>query len=51
MSRMKSLMRCFVYWPGMDRDIELLVKNCRGWALAEISPPIKFESWPKTNVP
>ena len=46
MSRMKSLMRSFVFWPG----IELLVKNCRGCALAEKSPPIKFESWPKTDV-
>ena len=28
MSRMKSLMRSFVQWPGIDRDIEVLVKNC-----------------------
>ena len=47
MSRMKSLMKSFVYWPGMDHDIKLLVKNCRGCGLAEI----KFESWPKTDVP
>ena len=51
MSRMKSLMRSFVYWSGMDHDIEFLEKNCRGCALAEKAPPIKFESWPKTYVP
>ena len=51
MSRIKSVMRSFIYWPRMDCDIELLVKkNCRGCALAENSPPIKFESWPKTGV-
>ena len=50
MSRMKSLMRSFVYWLGMDYDRELLVKNSRGCVLAEKSPPIKFESWLKTDV-
>ena len=42
MSRMKSLMRSFVYWPRMDCDIEYLVKNCRACVLAEKSPPIKL---------
>ena len=27
MSKMKSRMRSFVYWPGMDRDIKPLVKT------------------------
>ena len=44
MSRIKSLMRSFVYWPGMDRDKELLEKNCRGCALTEKLPLIKLES-------
>lgn len=28
--RMKSLMRCYTYWPKMDQDIKNLVKSCRG---------------------
>ena len=39
---MKSLMRSFAYWLGMDYDIELLMKNCRGCALAEKALPMKF---------
>ena len=34
----------------MDRDMELLVKNCNSCVLAEKSPPIKFASSPKTDV-
>ena len=33
-SRMKSLMRSYVYWSSMDRDIDSLVKSCKGSALA-----------------
>lgn len=50
-SRMKSLMRCYTYWPKMDKDFENLVKSCRGCALAVKSPPIKFQPWPKTDIP
>ena len=46
MSRMKSLTRSFVHWPGMDHEIKLLLKNCIGWASAGKSTPIKFKSWP-----
>ena len=28
MSRMKALARCYVWWPGMDKQIEKLVKCC-----------------------
>ena len=28
-SRMKSLTRSYVWWPGMDEDLETKVKNCR----------------------
>ena len=50
-NRMKSLMRSFVYWPNMDKDIENVAKLCKGCALAAKASPIKFNSWPKTDLP
>ena len=50
-SRMKSLMRSFVYWSNMDKDIENVVKLCKGSALAVKVPPIKFNPCPKTYLP
>ena len=29
-NRMKSLMRSYVYWPAMDRDISDMIDACRG---------------------
>ena len=42
MSRMKALMRSYVHWPGMDRDIENMVKSCKSCALIARAPPIKI---------
>ena len=28
-SRMKALARSFVWWPGIDKDIEMTVKSCK----------------------
>jgi hypothetical protein len=50
-SRMKSLMRSFVYWTNMDKDIEEKVRECRGCALAMKAPPTQFGSWPKPDRP
>ena len=33
-TRMKSLIRSYVYWPSMDKDIENIVKSYNGCALA-----------------
>lgn len=27
-TRMKSLARSYIWWPGMDKDLELIVSNC-----------------------
>ena len=50
-TRMKSLMRSYVHWPNMDKDIENAVKSCKGCALAAKAPPIKFNPWPKMFLP
>ena len=42
MSRMKALMRSYVYWPGMDKDIENMVKSCKSCASVAKTPSIKF---------
>ena len=49
-SRMKSLMS-YVHRIKMDKDIEKLVKSCKGCAMASKVPSIKFSSWPKTDRP
>ena len=51
MSRIKALMRSYVYWPGMDKDIENMVKSCKSCASVAKAPPIKFNPWPKTDKP
>ena len=39
---MKALMRSYIYWYGMIKEIE---------NLAAKAPPVKFNPWPKTNKP
>ena len=39
MARMKTLARMFVWWPGLDTDIELFVKGCSACQLQRPSPP------------
>ena len=37
-NRTKSLMRWYVYWPNMDRDIADMIESCKGCAFAAKSP-------------
>ena len=49
MSRMKSLARCHVWWPLLDRQIENLCKSCRACQEVKPSPaiaPLHPWSWP-----
>ena len=39
MSRMKNLARSFVWWPGIDKDIEETVKTCAPCQKARNLPP------------
>ena len=40
MSRMKSLARMYVWWPGMDADIEKLVRTCAECQSIQSTPPV-----------
>ena len=51
MSRVKALMRSYVYEPGMDKDIENMMKSSKSCASVAKAPPIKFNPWPKTDKP
>lgn len=52
MEKMKSLARSYVYWPNIDKQIEMFVKMCSKCALFSKSPTkTLLHSWPTpTNV-
>lgn len=39
MSRMKSVARSFVWWPGMDQEVEEIVRRCEECQKHQKSPP------------
>lgn len=39
MVKMKALARSYVYWPGIDKDIEQLAKSCHECAQTASAPP------------
>ncbi len=49
MSRMKALTRSYVWWPGMNKDIEDIVKSCRSCQAVKQAPaaaPLHPWIWP-----
>ena len=50
-TRTKSLMRSYVFWKNLDKNIENMIRSCTGCALAAKSPPIQFSPLPKTDLP
>ena len=45
-SRMKSLARCYVWWPKIENDIEHLVQNCHTCQLHRPTPPkVPLHTW------
>ena len=40
MTRMKALARMYVWWPGLDTDIEELVRLCNECQLNQSNPPL-----------
>ncbi|XP_062713844.1 uncharacterized protein K02A2.6-like [Aedes albopictus] len=50
--RMKSLARSFVFWPGIDGQIEAFVKQCKNCASVAKSPAHAApEAWPTPSGP
>ena len=50
--RMKSLARNYAYWPGMDHDIEEMVRRCSPCASAAKQPlKASLHSWPPATKP
>ena len=39
-SKMKALARSYVWWPGMDTEIEEVVRNCSSCQITGPSPPV-----------
>ena len=56
-SRMKTIARMFIWWPGLDIDIENVVKHCNKCQQQRPSPPVaplhpwKWPSHPWTRLP
>lgn len=49
--KMKAIARSYVWWKGIDQDIELLAKNCLGCSSIKNSPakaPVHPWEYPKT---
>lgn len=50
--RMKRLARCYVFWPGIDADIESLVGSCLPCQHAQKAPTrVPLSSWPTPTRP
>ena len=39
MERIKKLAQRFIWWPGIDRDIESMAQNCENCAVHADRPP------------
>ena len=51
MARIKALMRSYVFWLNMDKELVENVESCRSCVIAGKAPPVKFTPWPKTDKP
>ena len=39
-TRMKSVARSYMWWPGLDKDLEQLAKSCQSCQAIRGSPPV-----------
>ena len=52
MERMKKLARRFIWWPGIDRDIESMAQNCENCAVhADRPPEVPLHPWELPECP
>lgn len=49
--RMKQMARRYVYWRGMDTDIERFVKGCRACSVTGRAVTKELTQWPSVNRP
>ncbi|XP_035206930.1 uncharacterized protein K02A2.6-like [Stegodyphus dumicola] len=50
--KMKAIARSYVFWNGIDKDIENTSKNCSEYAKHKIDPPkVKVHHWEYPNAP
>ena len=51
-ARMKSLARGYVWWPGIDQELEHCVKSCQRCQINQKSPPVSpLHPWSWPNKP
>ena len=46
MSRMKAVARSYMWWPGLDGDIERLARSCLACQSVKYTPPLHPWVWP-----
>lgn len=50
-NRMKMLARSYVWWPGLDKDIEDTVSSCTICQCTRNSAPmVPLQQWPRASV-
>ena len=50
-SRTKQIARRYVYWPGLDKDLENLINSCSTCRENQAKPPQYFKPWPTAIEP
>ena len=51
-ARMKSLARSYLWWPGMDKQIERCVRECSTCQVSRKEPPVvPLQPWPWPDKP
>ena len=49
--KMKAIARSYIWWPGINKEIELTVKSCSGCQLTQREPstvPVHVWEWPSS---
>lgn len=49
--KMKALARSYIWWPGIDKEIELTVRSCSGCQLTQRAPStVPAHPWKCTSI-